>query len=325
MTLHISEAEVRAVLTMPLAVEAVEEISRKQATGEVVVHPRRRFELPGSGFFHYMAAADFSLGFVAMKQYTYVRGKLRFLVPLYEMATGNLLALIEADYMGQLRTGAASGVATKYLARKDARVAAIIGTGGQARTQLEAVATVRKLESARAYGRNAARREKFCKEMSERVGIPVHPSSSAQESVRGADIISTATTASQPVVRGADLSPGAHINAIGANHAHKRELDDEAVASADVIVVDSVEQSRREAGDLIIAFHGDEICWTGVKKLSDVVAGKTSGRASDGEVTLFKSNGIASWDLAVAMKVHAMAREKRLGRELPLWSDGGKS
>src|SRR5467141_1253442 len=137
MTLHISEAEVRAVLTMPQAVEAVEEISRKQATGEVVVHPRRRFELPGGGFFHYMAAADFSAGFVAMKQYTFVRGKLRFLVPLYEMVTGDLLALIEADYMGQLRTGAASGVATKYLARKNARVAAIIGTGGQARKVLQ--------------------------------------------------------------------------------------------------------------------------------------------------------------------------------------------
>jgi ornithine cyclodeaminase/alanine dehydrogenase-like protein (mu-crystallin family) len=325
MTLHISEAEVRAVLTMPLAVQAVEEISRKQATGEVVVHPRRRFELPGGGFFHYMAAADFSAGFVAMKQYTFVRGKLRFLVPLYEMATGDLLALIEADYMGQLRTGAASGVATKYLARKNARVAAMIGTGGQARTQLEAVAVVRKLESARAYGRDAAKREKFCKEMSERVGIPVHPCASAAEAVRGADIVCTATTATQPVVGGADLSPGAHINAIGANHAHKRELDDEAVASADIIVVDSVEQSRQEAGDLIIAFHGDEICWTGVKKLSEIVAGKTSGRTSDTEVTLFKSNGIASWDLAVAMKVYAMAREKKLGRELPLWSDGGKS
>jgi alanine dehydrogenase len=325
MTLHISEAEVRAVLTMSLAVDAVEQISRKQATGEVVVHPRRRFELPGGGFFHYMAAADFSLGFVAMKQYTYVRGKLRFLVPLYEMATGDLLALIEADYMGQLRTGAASGVATKFLARADAHVAAIIGTGGQARTQLEAVAAVRKLESARAYGRDPAKREKFCAEMSERLGIPVLPCASAAEAVRGAGIVSTATTASQPVVSGADLSPGAHINAIGANHAHKRELDDEAVASADVIVVDSVEQSRQEAGDLIIAFHGDEICWTGVKKLSEIVAGKTSGRTSDTEVTLFKSNGIASWDLAAAMKVYAMAREKGLGRELPLWADSPRS
>ena len=321
MTLHINEAEVRAVLTMPQALEAVEEISRKQSTGEVVVHPRRRFELPGGGFFHYMAAADYSAGFVAMKQYTYVRGKLQFLVPLYEMATGGLLAQIEADYMGQLRTGAASGVATKYLARKDSRIAAIIGTGGQARIQLEAVAVVRTLKSARAYGRDSAKREKFCAEMSKRIGIPVHPCSSSAEAVRGADIISTATTASQPVVRGADLSPGVHINAIGANHAHKRELDDEAVASADVIVVDSVEQSRQEAGDLILAFHGDEICWTGVKKLSEIVAGKASGRTSDSEVTLFKSNGIASWDLAVAMKVYAMAREKGLGRELPLWSE----
>src|SRR5258708_7927375 len=161
MTLHISEAEVQALLTMPMALEAVEEISRKQATGEVVVHPRRRFELPGGGFFHYMAAADFSLGFVAMKQYTYVRGQLRFLVPLYEMATGDLLALIEADYMGQQRTGAASGVATKYLARKDSRVAAIIGTGGQARTQLEADAAGWKLGIARRHRRGPGRREKF--------------------------------------------------------------------------------------------------------------------------------------------------------------------
>src|SRR5258707_12612353 len=325
MPLHISEAEVRAGLTMPMAVEAVEEISRKQATGEVVVHPRRRLELPGGGFFHYMAAANFSLGFIAMKQYTYVRGKLRFLVPLYEMATGDLLALIEADYMGQQRTGAASGVATKYLARKDSRVVAIIGTGGQARTQLEAVAAVRKLQSARAYGRDSAKREKFCAEMSARLGIPVQPCASAAEAVRGADIVSTATTTSQPVVSGADLAPGAHINAIGANHAHKRELDDEAVASADIIVVDSVEQSRQEAGDLIIAFHGDEICWTGVKKLSEIVSGKATGRTSDNEDTLFKLDGIASWDLAAAMKVYALAREKGLGRGLPLRPDGAKS
>ena len=320
MTLHISEAEVRQLLDMPQALRAVEEILRKQATEEVVVHPRRRFELANGGFFHYMAAADYSAGFVAMKQYTYARGRLQFLVPLYEMATGDLLAVIEADYMGQLRTGAASGVATKYLARGNSSVAAVIGTGGQARTQLEAVAAVRKLESVRVYGRDTARRERFCQEMSAKLGLPVAPGASSTETVHGADIVCTATTSSQPVVPGTDLSPGVHINAIGANHAHKRELDEEAVASADVIVVDSIEQSRQEAGDLIIAFKGDETCWTGVKKLCDVVAGKASGRTSNGEVTLFKSNGIASWDLAVAMKVYAAAREKKLGRELPFWS-----
>jgi alanine dehydrogenase len=315
MTLHISEAEVRSVLTMAMAMDAVEEISRKEANGEVIVHPRRRFELPKGGFFHYMAAADFQAGYLAMKQYTYVRGKMRFLVPLYEIASGDLLALIEADYMGQLRTGAASGVATKYLARSDARV-----TGGQARTQLEAVAAARKLESVRAYGRDPERREKFSKEMTQRLRVPVTPVGSAAEAVRGAEIVSTATTASQPVVTGADLSPGTHINAIGANHAHKRETDDEAVAKAGIVVVDSVEQSRIEAGDLILSFKGDEARWSRVKKLSDLVAGKTSGRTSASEITLFKSNGIASWDLAVALKVYALAREKKLGRELPLWA-----
>lgn len=325
MALHISESEVRAVLTMPMAIEAVEEISRKQANGEVAVHPRRRFELPVGGFFHYMAAADFSAGFVAMKQYTYVRGKIRFLVPLYEMRTGDLVALIEADYMGQLRTGAASGVATKYLSRRNSCVAAIIGTGGQARTQLEAIASVRKLESARVYGRDVAKRDQFSREMTERLGFRTESAASSSEAVRGADILCTATTTANPVISGADLAPGVHMNAIGANHAHKRELDDEAVASADVIVVDSIEQSRQEAGDLILAFRDDEVCWTGVKKLSDVVGRKSPGRTSDTEVTLFKSNGIASWDLAVAMKVYALAKEKGLGRELPFWAGGVSS
>jgi ornithine cyclodeaminase/alanine dehydrogenase-like protein (mu-crystallin family) len=325
MTLHISEAEVRAMLTMPVAIEAVEEISRKHSTGEVLVHPRRRFELPSNGFFHYMAAADYAAGFLAMKQYTYVRGVLRFLVPLFEMASGALVALIEADYMGQLRTGAASGVATKYLARQNAKIAGIVGCGGQAKTQLEAVAAVRKLSEVRAFSRNAEKRVAFAKQMSEKIGVAVQPVGSASEAVKGADIVVTATTAATPVVSGRDLAPAVHINAIGANHAHKSELDEEAVASADVIVVDSVEQSRQEAGDLIIAFHGDEICWTGVKKLCDVVAGRTSGRTSDSEVTLFKSNGIASWDLAVAMRVFALAREKGLGRDLPLWKEQAAS
>jgi ornithine cyclodeaminase/alanine dehydrogenase-like protein (mu-crystallin family) len=320
MTLHISESEVHTLLTMSMAVDAVEEISRKQASSEVVVHPRRRFEFPGGSFFHYMAAADYSAGYIAMKQYTFVRGKLQFLVPLYEMATGQLVALIEADYMGQLRTGAASGVATKYLARRDARVAAIIGTGGQAKTQLEAVAAVRSLESVNVFGRDPQKREAFCKEMSQRIGLPVRAATSASEALQGAHVVCTATTAVQPVVHGADLTSGVHINAIGANHAHKRELNDEAVASADVIVVDSIEQSRQEAGDLIIAFHGDESCWTGVKRLSDVVAGKTGGRTSETEVTLFKSNGIAAWDLAVAMQVYKAACEQGVGREVPLWS-----
>lgn len=320
MTLHINESEVRSVLTMAMTLEAVEESLRKQARGEVVVQPRRRFELP-KGFYHYMAAADYAGGYVAEKQYTYVAGKIRFLVLLYEMTTGDLVAQIEADYMGQLRTGAASGVATKFMARRDARIAAIIGTGGQARTQLEAIAGVRKLEMARAYGRDVSRREKFCSEMAKRLSIPVHAAASAAQAIEGADIISTATTASHPVVTGSDIVAGMHINAIGVNHAHKQEIDEAVVSRADLIAVDSVEQSRQEAGDLIVAFGQDESKWSSVKMLADIVDGKISDRTNDTAVTLFKSNGIASWDLAVAVRVLALAREKGLGRTLPLWAN----
>ncbi|HYL10327.1 MAG TPA: ornithine cyclodeaminase family protein [Candidatus Acidoferrales bacterium] len=319
MTLLLSEADVRSVLTMPIALEAVEEISRRQQSGQAVLHARRRIELPHNGFFHYMAAADMAGGFLGMKLYTFVRGKLRFLVPLYRTETGELAALIEADFMGQMRTGAASGVATKYLARQDARTAGIVGTGWQARAQLEAVATVRKLQSARAYGRNPERRQKFCAEMSAKLGIPVTPAASAEEAVRGADIVATATTASHPVVSGVHLSPGAHVNAIGANFASKRELDDEVIRRARLIVVDSIEQSRQEAGDLMLPFGGDIARWSAVRELSEIVTGKTSGRTSDTDITLFKSNGIAVWDVAVAERVLAFAEQKALGRKLSLW------
>ncbi len=320
MTLHINEAEVRQLLTMPMAIAAVEDVSRKQAEGTVIVHPRRRFELPDHGFFHYMAALDSVGGYVGMKQYTYVKGKLRFLVPLYSALTGELLALIEADYMGQLRTGAASGVATKYLARKLAKVAAIIGTGGQARTQLEAIHNVRMLDSVFVYGRDPQRRNNFSEEMSERLGINVYPAESASAAVRSAEIICTATTAAHPVLHGADLAQGVHINAIGANHAHKQELDEAAVAKANLIFVDSLAQSQQEAGDLTVPFSKQPQRWTAVRELSELVAGKAPGRANDAQITLFKSNGIAAWDLAVAEKVYTLAKEKGLGRELPFYT-----
>jgi alanine dehydrogenase len=322
-TLHINEAEVRQLLTMPMAMDAVEEISRKQADGRVVLHPRRRFELPaGGGFFHYMAAMDTEAGFIAMKQYTYVKGVLRFLVPLYEISTGALLAMIEADFLGQQRTGAASGVATKYLARKNARTAAILGTGGQAKTQLEAIAGARELDAVRVYGRDPDRRAKFCAEMSARLSIAVQPARSASEAVCGADIVNTATTSAKPVLDGHDIAEGAHINAIGANHAHKRELDDTAISRANVIFVDSIEQSRQEAGDLIIPFQQNPEKWDAVHELDQLIAGKVPGRANDKQITLFKSNGIASWDLAVAEKVYTLAKQKNLGRELPFFSSG---
>lgn len=319
MTLHISEAEVKAVFTMPLAIEAVEKISARQAAGEVLVHPRRRFELPGGAFFHHMAAADVTGNLVATKQYTYVGGKLKFVVSLFSTETGELLALIEADVLGQMRTGAATGVATKYLARADARNAAIIGTGGQARTQLEAIAAVRKLERVRVYGRDASRRDTFVREMSARINVPVEPSASSEEATEGAAIVCTATTASQAVVSARAIAPGTHINAIGANHMKKRELDADTVAKCDRVFVDSIEQSRQEAGDLVLGFAGNEKRWDAVRELSSLVAGICAGRSGEDQITLFKSNGIAAWDLAAAAVVYRLAKERGLGRTLPFW------
>jgi alanine dehydrogenase len=318
-TLHINEAEVKSLLNMPLAIEAVETITRRQAAGEVLVHARRRFELPGGAFFHHMAAADLTEKLVASKQYTYVGGKLKFVVSLFSTESGDLLALIEADVMGQMRTGAASGVATKFLARADARSAAIIGTGGQARTQLEAIAAVRRLEQVKVYGREAAGRESFAKEMSAKLAVRVEPAASSAEATEGAAVVCTATTASHAVVDSSAISPGTHINAIGANHMKKRELDAETVAKCDRIFVDSLEQSRQEAGDLVLGFAGNEKRWDAVRELSSLVAGICPGRTGEAQITLFKSNGIAAWDLAAATAVYRLANQRGLGRALPFW------
>jgi ornithine cyclodeaminase/alanine dehydrogenase-like protein (mu-crystallin family) len=260
-----------------------------------------------------------------MKLYTVVRGVARFVVPLFRSTTGEMAALIEADALGQIRTGAASGVATKYLANTNSRTACIIGTGYQARTQLEAVAAVRRLERVRAFGRDPERRAKFCREMSERIGIAVEPMNSGEEAVRCANIVITATSATKVVLEGAWLAPGVHINAMGANWPQKRELDGAAVGRASKIVVDSIEQSKMEAGDLIQAFGDDQSRWNAVQELAQIVAGNALGRSSADQITLFKSNGIATWDLAAAVRVYEMAVARGMGKTIPLWEGAGSA
>src|SRR5712692_3919366 len=323
MPLLLSEADVRSILTMPMALDAVEEIFRRLANDRAILHPRHRLNLPDKGFVHYMAAADVEGGYSGLKIYSSVRGALRFMVPLYRSATGELLALIEADYLGQVRTGAASGVATKYMAREDARVVGIIGTGSQAKTQLEAVAAVRPLKLIRAYGRDTSRRAAFAKEMSARLKVRVEAAATAEEAVREADIIVTATQSSTPVLEGAWIPQGSHINAIGANFPQKRELDEEAVRRCGIIVADSREQSLLEAGDLIQVLGDDPKRWSSVRELSDVVSGRLAGRTHPHQVTLFKSNGVAIEDVAVAAQVFEYATKHGRGRALPMW-DGEK-
>jgi ornithine cyclodeaminase/alanine dehydrogenase-like protein (mu-crystallin family) len=319
MALFLSEKDVHDLLTMPDAIAAVEQVMRRQGEGLAIVQPRHRLELPDKGFLHYMAGADLEAGLVGMKVYTSVRGALRFLVSVYQSATGELTALVEADQLGVMRTGAASGVATRYMSRTDARTLGQIGTGHQARGQLAAVAAVRKLERVRVFGRDAERRKRFAAEMGQELGINIEPVNSAEEAVRGADIVTTATTTSKPVVQGEWLAPGVHINAIGANFPQKRELDDSAIARANRIAVDSIEQSKIESGDLIQAFGDNDARWAGVQELAPIVAGRARGRERSDEITLFKSNGLAIWDIAAASRVVTLALASGRGRKIPMW------
>ncbi len=316
--LYLSEADVERLLTMEMALAAVEEAFRQSAAGRVENQPRRRLAVPGGVLLHYMAAADSSLGYFGMKIYTSSRTGTRFLVPLYRSDTAELVALLEADYLGRVRTGAATGVATKYMARPEAARVGLIGCGHQAPTQLLALAQVRKLDAVRAYSPTAARRAVFAERMSAELALPVEAVDTAEAAVREADIVVTITSAREPVLEGAWLAPGTHVNAAGVNMAQRRELDAAAVQRAARIVVDSLEQAKEEAGDLLAAFKDSPGRWQEVHTLSEVVAGTFPGRTNSDEITLFKSNGVALEDLATAVRVYERAREVGWGRMLEM-------
>ena len=321
MALLLTENDVRGLLDMPLAMELVETSFRRLADRSGISQPRRRVKLGEKGLMHYMAAADQADGYAGLKIYTVANRKARFIVPLFKVETGDLVALIEADYLGQMRTGAATGVGTKFMAGSDARIAGLIGTGLQARTQLEAMCQARKFEEIRVFGRDQARREAFALAMAAKVRLPVVPVSSAEDAVRGADVVTTCTNSVNPVAQADWFEAGVHINAAGVNFAHKRELDAETVDRCDVIAADSVEQAKIESGELIAAFGDDASEWARVIELAEVVSGKIPGRTAPDQMTLFKSNGIAIEDVVVAGKVFEMAQKRRIGREVEIWKE----
>lgn len=317
MTLFLTESDVRELLPMERALECVEASFVAQGNDRAINRSRERILLPQVSL-HYMAGALPESQHLGMKIYTVTRDDFHFLVLLFDAANGRLLSLMQADHLGRIRTGAASGVATKHLARPDASKAAVIGTGRQARTQLQAIAAVRKLTGVKAFGRNQDRLQNFCREMSDDLGVPVEPASSADDAVRFGEIVCTATTTQTPVVLGECLQPGTHVNAIGANMANRRELDDEAVRRASLIAVDSAEQSRKESGDLILGLANIGRNWESVVELHAVVAGKHPGRLSAEQITLFKSHGIALWDVAVAGYIYQQAVLQGKGKELEI-------
>lgn len=298
--LYLTEAEVRRLLPMPEAIRMMRLAFQSLAIGEAQNQPRRRLVLPTGSVLHSMAGAYG--GYFGTKVYSiHPQHGAHFLFILYDAKTANPLALMEANYLGQIRTGAASGYATDLMANPDARVLGIIGSGFQARTQLEAMRTVRPIAEARVWSRNAEKRRKFAQE------LDISESATAEEAIRGADVVVTATNAKDPVLEDGWIAPGVHINAMGSNIASRRELPAELIRRAHLIAVDAVDQARIEAGELILADH-----WTNVVELKDIRRTYDPDR-----ITIFKSIGLGLEDVAAGGLVYEAAIRNNTGTSIP--------
>ncbi|HLY93221.1 MAG TPA: ornithine cyclodeaminase family protein [Gaiellaceae bacterium] len=291
-----TEDEVAELLTPAGAVEAIEGCFRRMAAGSVA--NRSRYRLPlDAGQLAVMAASDLELGYAGAKVYAGFREGVRFVVLLFRADRPELVAVLEADMLGRLRTGAASAVAAKYLARPGATSLGVIGCGSQARTQVECIrAAVPGIERVVAYCRTEEHLRAFCE----------RHDAEAAESARDCaecDIVATVTTSVDPVLRGDWLREGALVCAVGANDGRKRELDNAVLERATFVCCDSVEDARLESADLIEPVEKGVLDWLEVHELQEVVGGQTSGRQSDGDIVVFKSNGLAAWDIAAAAAV----------------------
>ncbi|MDA8346721.1 MAG: ornithine cyclodeaminase family protein [Thermaerobacter sp.] len=320
MALLIREADVTKLLSMGEAITAVREALQAQGQGSLSEQPRRRVmsqDAVLSGLF----ASHPKRNLIGGKVYVASKaGVARFLIPIWDQRDAKLLALIEGDHLGQMRTGAISAVATDLLARKDAARLGMIGAGYQAETQLEAIALVRPLQRATVYARNRERLEAFCRRMTDRIGVPVAPAVDARDAVVGQDVIVTITGAKETVLFGRDLAPGQHVNAAGSNRAHDREIDDDAVLRAKVVAVDSRATAEIEAGDVIPLLRRGALRLEDLPTLGEIQEGVRPGRQSPEDVTLFLSQGIAALDLAAGAVVLEKARAAGLGQEVDFLS-----
>src|SRR3954468_22972249 len=316
---YINEKEVAQILTMPKTVELVEASLKARAEGRALDVPRVRARAP-AGTLHILQAAAPELKLIGYKAYYSNPGKgSRYHVHLIDTDSGNLVAMIEASYLGMMRTGAASGVATKYMARENAKTVGMIGAGKQAVGQLEAVCAVRKITSAKVYSRKSDKARDFCAAMSSKLGIKMEAVTSAPEAVHGVDIINVITKASNPVLLGEWLEPGQHINAAGSKALTRRELDELAVKRSRV-VVDSRGTARNECGDLLPLVETGKLDWDALPELGELIAGNVPGRRSRDDITLYESHGMGIQDIYTGHYVLETARARNIGIDLPVAS-----
>jgi alanine dehydrogenase len=307
--LYLTESEVEQLITPADAIAVVEACFERLARGDVDNRPRYRQRADG-GAFAVMSAVDNELRLAGAKTYVAVPGGTSFAVCLFGLDSGALVGVIEADKLGQLRTGAASAVAAKHLAGDETVSLGIVGCGWQAESQVacirEAMPTIERVV---VYCRTEDRLKKFCRKVKAEAGES-HRDPAEQ------DVVVTATTSSDPVLRGEWLKPGALVCAIGANRRSARELDNAVLERASFVCCDSIDQAKLESGDLVEPIEQGVLDWLEVHELQEVVSGETQGRQSPDDIVLFKSNGLAAWDVAVGALALERAREQGVGREL---------
>ncbi len=315
--LYLTESDVHGLLDVRLAIETVEEAFRQLADRKAMNVPRVRAK--GSGIvLHTMSAAADYLNLVGWKCYATTRSGAQFHLGLYDSQTGTLIALVEADRLGQLRTAAVTAVAVEWMADVAASEMGLFGTGKQARTQLEAVAVTRPIKQVFVYSRDEARRRAFAAEMSGQLGIEVVPVDRPQDAAEDLPIVVTATTSATPLFDGNRLAEGTMVAAVGSNWLTKAEIDAHVIRRADNIVCDSVAACRNEAGDFVDALQKGVFDWSRAVELADVVTGAAVGRSTRDSVTLFKSVGLAIEDVALGGKLLDLARARGIGRLLPI-------
>ncbi len=315
MALFLRDEEVNQCVDMAGMLDAIEGMQARFGMGEACNLPRRKIVAAG-GLLSVMGGGLFYDGVMGVKTYTVVRGQYSFQVSLYDAETGALLCYTQANRLGQLRTGATTGVAVKHLANPDAATVGIIGAGYQAPTQLESVCRVRGIKQVRAYSRDAQRREAFAKSMTGALGVEVAAAESGEAAVRGADVVICIAATMEPVLEGEWLSPGALAIGAGPTTWRAREVDDATLTRADRIVVDSVDQAPVEAGDMASAADRGLLQWSRLVELRQVVAGTAPGRTNPGEIIYAKLMGTGVADVAAAKLAYDNARAAGLGQEM---------
>ncbi|ODT27006.1 MAG: hypothetical protein ABS54_06540 [Hyphomicrobium sp. SCN 65-11] len=316
MALFLNEHDVEQLLDLKSCMGPLEQAIREQGKKIATNKPRQILQTPKAGL-SVLPGAVPGLGSLGYKTYTVAPDGVRFWLLLFK-EDGELHCLMEAEHIGLIRTGAASGIATKYMSREDSKVVGILGTGYQSPTQLEAVCSVRKIEKVLAYSRTREKLLEFCAGMTKRLGIPVEPADSVETVVRNSDILNTVTSSPEPVVNGAWLKEGTHVNLVGAMKKSSREIDTLTIQRSDFIAVDDWVQSHDESGEFIKATQEGYLGWHRIQELSDIVASEGSRRPSAASISLFKSHGIGLWDIAAASVVYERAKERGLGVDLPI-------